>query len=256
MSLTWPMRRFVLACMLSLGLVSTASAGRLIISEVVDGSRTGGLPKFVELTNVSDSAIPDLSAYSIANANNGATTLGGGASTQLPAVPLAAGDSYVIAYEASPFTTFVDTYGFAPDFGAGGAFINGDDVILLFQGPAVDAGFPWTNIEDSFGDLGVDGTATAWEYMDSWARRNPSENQSKGGEFVVSAYTYGAVNSLDGVDDADAKAKLLALTNPGTHAFAGKGVPAAPAWALALIGTMLAGAGALAFHRMKGPRTA
>ena len=69
----------------------------LIISEVVDATLPGGLPKFVELTNTGTTDI-DLSQYSIGNYNNGGTTLGGGASTVLSGT-LVAGDSYVISYE-------------------------------------------------------------------------------------------------------------------------------------------------------------
>jgi len=222
-----------------MGLASMASAGDLIISEVVDGSRTGGLPKWVEITNTSSNPI-ELSNYSIANANNGSTTLGGGASTSLPSGTLAAGASYVIAYEADPFATYVDTYGSAPDFGAGGAFINGDDVILLFEGTAVSADYPYTNVVDSYGELGLDGTGLAWEYMDGWARRLPGANQARGLAFDVADWTISGINVLDGIDDAEAKAKLLAQTNPGTHTFDGKGVPGAPTWVLSLIATMLA----------------
>lgn len=244
------------ASLLLLGLASVAGAGQLVISEVVDGSRTGGQPKWVELTNTGGQTIDDLSVYSIGNANNGATSIGGGQSLQLPAVSLAAGASFVIAYEADPFPQFTDTYGFGPDFTTGGGFINGNDVIMLFQGIAISADYPWTNCVDSFGQIGVDGVGQAWEYTDGWARRKAAYSQPLGLNFDVNAFDYSGPNALDGVDDADAKAKLLAQTNPGTHSFDGKGVPGAPVWVVALIGLMLAGLGSLTFIRSKAAQTA
>lgn len=72
--------------------MATAQANAvLIISEVVDATLPGGLPKYVELTNTGMSTI-DLSSYSIGNYNNGGTDLGGGASTVLSGM-LAPGDS-------------------------------------------------------------------------------------------------------------------------------------------------------------------
>ena len=51
--------------------------------------------------------------------------------------------------------------------------INGDDAIELFeQGVLIE----------TFGDIDVDGTGEAWEYMDSWAYK------------VDGDWTYGAVN--------------------------------------------------------------
>jgi len=244
------------ASLLILGLASVASAGQLVISEVVDGSRTGGQPKFVELTNTGGQTIDDLSVYSIGNANNGATTIGGGVSLQLPSVPLAAGASFVIAYEADPFPQFVDTYGFGPDFTTGGGFINGNDVILLFLGSATSAEYPWTNCVDSFGAIGVDGVGQAWEYTDGWARRKAEYSQPLGLNFDSNAFNYSGPNALDGVDDADAKAKLLAQTNPGSHSFDGKGVPGAPVWVVALLGVMLAGLGSFAFLRTRAAQSA
>ena len=56
-----------------IGLSMTAAAGgttpQLIISEVVDATLPGGLPKFVELTNTGSTTL-DLSGFSIGNYSN------------------------------------------------------------------------------------------------------------------------------------------------------------------------------------------
>ena len=54
---------------------------------------------------------------------------------------------------------------------------NGDDAIELYFGGGVI---------EVFGDVDVDGTGEAWEYMDSWAYK------------VEGAWTYGEVNCTDG----------------------------------------------------------
>lgn len=199
-------------------LAANASAGGLIISEVVDATLPGGLPKFVELTNTSDSSI-DLSLYSIGNFNNGGLTLGGGASTVLSG-SLSAGDSYVISYENgdSPGVgLFFDTYGFDPDNFDLGSFYNGDDVIVLFQGPATGDGSDAT-IVDVYGEIGVDGTGTAWEYTDSYAYRNDSVTDPSA-TFNASEWTIPGPDGLETGDDVTEEALILAETSPGTHTF-------------------------------------
>ena len=54
---------------------------------------------------------------------------------------------------------------------------NGDDAIELYEGETVI---------ETFGDVDVDGTDEAWEYMDSWAYK------------VGDTWTYGAVDCTDG----------------------------------------------------------
>ena len=98
-------------------------------TEIADGVLVGGQPKFVEITNLGPFDVPDLSLFSIGNFNNGGTTLGGGASTVLNAVPLPSGASYVFAYESGANTAcdpmglvscFEYVYGAPPDQFAGG----------------------------------------------------------------------------------------------------------------------------------------
>tara|TARA_X000001388_G_scaffold16389_1_gene10133 strand:+ start:8860 stop:9117 length:258 start_codon:yes stop_codon:yes gene_type:complete len=62
--------------LLTAGILSafSANASDLVISGVIDGPLTGGIPKAVELYVVND--IADLSVYGIGTANNGGGTDG------------------------------------------------------------------------------------------------------------------------------------------------------------------------------------
>ena len=209
------MRRTILTS-IALMLGSLASAqDQVIISELVDATLPGGLPKWVELTNCGNTDV-DLSGYSIGNFNNGGTTLGGGASTVLSSV-IAPGESYVIAYENgdSPGVgIFFDTYGFDPDNFDLGAFTNGDDVIALFQGPATGDGSDAT-LHDVYGVIGTDGTGEVWEYTDGYSFRNPGAMPTP--VFDASEWTIGGANSLETGDDVEELQLILDLTTPGTH---------------------------------------
>jgi hypothetical protein len=189
-----------------------------MITEVVDATLPGGLPKFVELKNVGDTTL-DLTEYSIGNYSNGGTTLGGSASTLLSG-SLAAGEVYVVSYEGSDSPgvgVFYDTYGFDPDNFDLGAFINGNDTIALFLGAATGDGSDATLV-DLYGVVGEDGLGEVWEYTDGYAYRNPNV-MSPNTTFTAAEWTFGGANSLEdaGGDDVEELALILANTTPGTH---------------------------------------
>ncbi len=228
------------------GGIALQANSALIISEVVDGSLSGGLPKFVELTNTGTTSI-DLSAYSIGNLNNGGTDLGGSSGSTLLSGILAAGDSYVISYENSDSagnSTFFDVYGFDADNLSQGSFINGDDVIALFSGLAVDGSGDDSAapnvLVDVYGVVGVNGDGEVWDYTDGYSFRNFNVISATT-TFDSSEWTFGGLNSLAGADAAAETALLLSLTTPGTHSFAAVPVPgAAFLFGSALIGLLVA----------------
>ncbi len=160
-----------------------ATPSDLIITGVVDGPLSGGVPKAIELYAVND--IADLSAYGIGSANNGGGTdgeeftLSGAAS---------AGDFIYIASEETGFTNF---FGFAPDFTTGSAAINGDDAIELFFN---------TNVVDVFGDINTDGSGQPWEYLDGWASRKDNTGPD-GSTFMIDNWTFSGPNALDDASD-------------------------------------------------------
>ncbi|MHC5109336.1 MAG: lamin tail domain-containing protein [Planctomycetota bacterium] len=209
----------VAACFLAGFIAFTASSasGEIIISEVVDGTLPFGQPKFVELTNTGCDDI-DMTAYSFGNYSNGGTDLGGGAAAVLTGT-LAAGDSYVVAYTSEDNAAdFTGVYGFPPDFFMGGGFVNGDDVLALFLGAATGDGSDATLI-DVYGEIGVDGTGTAWEYTDSYSYRNASIS-SPNATFDAGEWFIAGPNALEaGGDDSQKLPLILEVTNPGIHNF-------------------------------------
>ncbi len=160
---------------------STAHAQDLVITGVVDGPLSGGLPKAVEFCALAD--IPDLSIYGFGSANNGGGT--DGEEFTFPAVAVSAGMFVHVATEDPGFSSF---FGFAPSYTSGAASINGDDAIELFMSGTVI---------DVFGDINVDGTGQPWEYQDGWAYRvdgtGPDDNF-----FAIANWSFSGPNALDG----------------------------------------------------------
>ncbi|MDH3253495.1 MAG: lamin tail domain-containing protein, partial [Acidobacteriota bacterium] len=157
------------------------AASDLVITGVIDGPLTGGLPKAVEFCATSD--IPDLSVYGFGSANNGGGS--DGEEFTFPATPVSAGTFLYVASEASGFASF---FGFAPGFSSGASEINGDDAIELFMSGTV---------VDIFGDINVDGTGQPWEHLDGWAYRSDGTGPD-GSTFELANWFFSGPNALDG----------------------------------------------------------
>lgn len=127
----------------------------MIITGMVDGTLTGGIPKAIEFYVLKD--IPDLSIYGFGSANNGGGS--NGEEWSFPADSVTAGTYIYIASESVSFNTF---FGFDPDYVSDVINVNGDDATELFKNGQVI---------DTFGDVNVDGTGQPWEYTDGWAYR-------------------------------------------------------------------------------------
>lgn len=168
--------------MLALGICSTPLLAQdMVITGVVDGPLTGGVPKAIEVFIVND--MLDLSACGLGSANNGSGT--GGEEFTFPADGATAGSFLYVASESPQFNTF---FGFDPDFESSAANINGDDAIELFcNGVVVDV----------FGDINVDGSGQPWEYLDGWTYR-VNNTGPDGTTFNISSWTFSGTNALDG----------------------------------------------------------
>ncbi|MEC9170226.1 MAG: ExeM/NucH family extracellular endonuclease, partial [Pseudomonadota bacterium] len=212
--------------LLSAGIISALSstaiqANDLVISGVIDGPLSGGVPKAVELFVVND--IADLSTYALGTANNGGGTHG--EEFTFPAGASASAGTYIyVASEIDGFTAF---FGSAPDYDTSSMGINGDDAIELFKDGSVI---------DTFGDINTDGSGTAWEYLDGWAYRTSGQT-ANGGSFEASNWTYSGVDALDGsTTNTDAATPFPA----GTFTTEGGGdvveVPEEPAVELGICG--------------------
>ncbi|MBK6902393.1 MAG: T9SS type A sorting domain-containing protein [Saprospirales bacterium] len=161
---------------------TVSGCGNLVISGIIDGPVTGGLPKAVEFTAVEN--IPDLSVYGFGSANNGGGT--DGIEFVFPADAISQGTSIWVATESAVFQTF---FGFPPTYVANlAASINGDDAIELFcNGQVIDV----------FGEINLSGTGQPWEYMDGWAYRNNSTGPDGPG-FAIGNWFFSGINALDG----------------------------------------------------------
>jgi hypothetical protein len=131
----------------ALGGFASLSASDLVITGVIDGPLTGGLPKAVELCATSD--IADLAVYGLGSANNGGGT--DGEEFTFPAGSVSAGTFLYIATEGSGFNDF---FGLSPNYTSSAMAINGDDAIELFMSGSV---------VDIFGEIDVDGTGQPGE---------------------------------------------------------------------------------------------
>jgi len=161
-------------------LFQTHLLAQLIITGVLDGPRTGGKPKCIELYALE--AIEELSIYGVGSVNNGK-----GVSKKeftFPEGSLDRGEFIYVSYEAEEFAQF---FGFAPEYTGGVASINGDDAIELFEGDSVI---------DVFGDIDRDGTGEAWEYRDGWVYRREHVT-SPSDTFSMDEWELSGVGALD-----------------------------------------------------------
>lgn len=166
-----------IAMIMSVGMMAGYAKADLIMTGIIDASRTGGLPKAIELYVEQD--VADLSVWSIASYANGGTS---------PSVFSLSGSatagSYL--YVASESVNFSAYFGFAPTFTTGSINVNGDDTVeLRLNSTGVDV----------FGVIGVDGTGQTWEYLDTWYYRNNGTSATT--TWSASDWTTPGINALD-----------------------------------------------------------
>ncbi len=158
-----------------------ATTSPLIITGVFDGPLTGGQPKVVEITVLSD--VFDLSRFGVGAATNGLGT--NGIEYTFPNQPAGVGD---VIYLTSNLADFQVYFGFAANAVGGQATnINGDDAIELFMDEVV---------VDRYGDPNVDGSATPWDYVDGWAARKPGAAPTP--TFDIADWTLSGIDATDG----------------------------------------------------------
>lgn len=180
----------IVALLAVLAMVPAAANAQLVITGVMDGPLSGGVPKVVELFACSD--IPDMSIYGLGCANNGGGT--DGVEFTFPADAVAAGTFiYCESLATTNPTAFFDYMGFQPDYNVGfAAGTNGDDAIELFLLTGTTP-----VVIDVLGDVNVLGTGTPWEYLDGWAKRNTLTGPD-GSTFVLANWTFSGPNANDG----------------------------------------------------------
>jgi len=188
-----------LVSVIALSLISgTALSQDLILTGVIDGPLSGGVPKAFEIYVKSD--VADMGVCGVGSANNGGGS--DGEEFTFPAGPASAGTYIYVASESDGFNDF---FGFTPDHTTSAASINGDDGVELFCNGAVI---------DVFGDINTDGTGQPWDHLDGWAYRNASTGPD-GSTFVLGNWTFSGTNALDGETTNDTAAVPFPL---GTYA--------------------------------------
>jgi len=165
-----------------------------IITGILDGDCPGGHPKAIEI--YADGAV-DFSNYSLENQSNANTTWG---NTLNLASFGTVTDDFIYIVSADDNSAFSTEFA---DIPASNIFItstepdtpkplniNGDDRVRIVDGSMT--------VIDQYGEEGVDGTDTAWEHKDSWARR-VDETGPDGAAFNTDNWTFGGVGALDGL---------------------------------------------------------
>jgi len=164
----------------------------LIISEVMDGNRAGGSPKFLEITNVSGASI-DIGGLQVWRGTNGANASYAVDITN--GATLVHGQSWVIAYSAGDMLNA----GFSsPDQTSGSINGNGNDVYQLR-----------TQGEDLIDAFGQEGTDTPW-YENKQAERIPSISGTRS-NYNPAEWVFVSLNVGEPVNGSPG--------SPGTHVF-------------------------------------
>ncbi len=158
------------------------SCGKLLMTGILEGDMTGGLPKAIEFKVLDD--ISDLSVYGLGIANNGGGS--DGIEYNFPAQAYPAGTYLYLASEADSFDVF---FGFRPQLQFSGLNFNGDDAIELFC---------HNQVIDVFGDINNDGTGSQWEYTNGWAYRQVNQAPNNG-IFVVPEWCYSGPGALENI---------------------------------------------------------
>jgi hypothetical protein len=151
-------------------LMSVASFGQPIITMIADGDETGGTPKVLEIYA---KGTVDFTQYSLQNQTNSNTIWG----SDFDLSPLGTKtDEFVYVYKDGMIGTNSDQSAFGVNFPSvdaqhaldtGNASIlniNGDDRVRIIE---TATGTP----VDTYGVDQQDGTGTAWEYKDGYAKR-------------------------------------------------------------------------------------
>jgi len=161
-----------------------AQSGQVIITTVVDGTCSSATPRMVELYV---SGTVDFTGYKLQLQYNSNTDWTG--NIDLSALGTLT-DTYAYVYNdgsENNFTTEFPSAAGYPSIESGTVSFNGDDRVRV-----VDAN---DNVLDMFGEDGVDGSGTAWEYLDSWAKRQSGQGPNP--TFDVNEWDFGGPNALD-----------------------------------------------------------
>lgn len=168
-----------------------------MITGILDGDCSGGNPKALELYA---NGTVDFSLFSLENQTNATVDTWSQTLSLAPLGIVTNAFVYVIQGDAGTVNIGIFNTEF-PGIPAANIFvypigsgtpqplnINGDDRVRLINTAT-------TVVIDQYGESNVDGSTTAWEYTDSWAKRNNGTLPT--GAFVPSNWTYGGVAAIN-----------------------------------------------------------
>lgn len=171
--------------LVTLIVTSLSFAQDLLITGIIDGPLPGGTPKGIELYVIND--ISDLSIYGLESTTNGAAAVG--EEYTFPAESATAGSFIYVASEAPNFTQYL---GVAPNYVNGVVAINGNDTVILYKNG---------DVEDSIGEIGINGSGEVWDHLDGWAYR--IDGFGPNATFDATEWSFSGPNALDGCDLSD-----------------------------------------------------
>lgn len=192
-------RHWILLLLL-LGHCCCCDATEWLITGIIDGPLPGGLPKAIEVCACGQGPLEnDNSTYSLSLAPNGQQD---GPTFVFPdTTAVQSGQCVTVATEATAFSAFFG--GAHPTYTDTVANMNGNDAVeLLRNGERVDV----------FGQVGVNGDGTAWNYQDGWAYRVAETEAST--RFVSDDWVFSVPNALDNVATRPFPLGSFQCTNP------------------------------------------
>ncbi len=188
-----------------------------IITGIMDGTCTGGNPKVLEVYANGTVNFADYSIENQTNANVGtwaqSWNLAAAGTKTNEFVYFVQGDAATVQpVFAAEFAAINSANVFYSGTGTGvpqPLNVNGDDRVRIINSTTME-------VIDQFGTSDVDGTGLAWEYLDSYAKRNNGTGPNASA-FNEADWTFGGVNILDPVGTCNAAAALSTVATFGTY---------------------------------------
>ncbi|MBF6608229.1 MAG: T9SS type A sorting domain-containing protein [Flavobacterium sp.] len=162
-----------------------------VLTAVLDGPCTGGIPKVLEI--YANGAV-DFSQFTVQNQTNANTdwAVGTSGSQDLSSFGIRTNEFVYIVMTNGNLALATAEYPAitaANSIESGVMNLNGDDRIRIINTAT-------SVVIDQFGVSDVDGTGTTWEWLDSYAVRNDGSIPT--GTFNEASWTFFPINSLDG----------------------------------------------------------
>ena len=177
-----------------------------VLTAVIDGPCTGGLPKILEIYA---SGTVNFTQYTLQNQTNANTTWG--ASQDLSALGTRTNEFvYVLLTNANLAiaTTEFPNITALNSLESSTLNLNGDDRLRIINTTTLA-------VIDQFGVSDIDGTGSTWEWLDTYAKRVNGTGPDAG--FVQANWTFAAVDALDGTGLCNTSTQLSTIVNLGSY---------------------------------------